>query len=125
VDAIEHDPNSLQAEDGFFVEVPNGGRVTVNGPTYINPTTGDEDEASSPFIIGPLNTYATIELLSQPLFFFRTQADLDFTQRAKAADARLTPDELARRDQNNNADPGAVTITWRPLEPQLASPDLP
>jgi hypothetical protein len=50
-----------------------------------------------------------IELLSRPLFFFRTHDDLDFTVKAKS---KLIQEELARRDQDGNVDADDTTITW-------------
>jgi hypothetical protein len=109
----------------YFIEVPAGGRVTVNGHTYIYDTeqnsNGTADEAL-PFFIGPLTRYTVIELLSQPVFFFRTRDDLDYTNSkgiVSGAKARPTADELSRRNANGNVSADAVEVTWTPI------PDVP
>jgi hypothetical protein len=61
-----------------IIELPRDTRVTVNGTTYFNENAGkeEEDDTVPPFIIGPLNRYTTIELLSHPILFFRNSGDL-------------------------------------------------
>jgi hypothetical protein len=110
-----------ETEQGVFLKVPPGGRVTANGQTFINEfkEQSEEDMAISPFIIGPLNRYTIIELLSQPIFFFRTIDDLNFIDcLTKSAANKASEEELERRDPNGDVDISNVDISWSPLESQ-------
>ncbi|KAF1830991.1 hypothetical protein BDW02DRAFT_74775 [Decorospora gaudefroyi] len=102
---------------GYFIELPPGTTVTVNGQTYTN--NDDDESASSPFYIGPLETYTIIELLSQPVFFFRNQGSLRVTATTKP---QVSDEELNRRDQNGDVDVADTTVRWIDIEaPQEGS----
>ncbi|KAF2631256.1 hypothetical protein BU25DRAFT_481822 [Macroventuria anomochaeta] len=87
--AAEND-NDSASNIKFFTELSPNTSVTVNGRTYVNdaPTRAlernldvDTGEAESPFYVGPLHRYIVIEVLSQPMFFFRGREDLGFTDK--------------------------------------------
>jgi hypothetical protein len=104
-------------EYGYFIELPPDGRITVNGRTYINGSTEEDDEVPPlPFLIGPLRRYTIIELLSQPFFFFYSREDLSFTDVLKGAKNAVSVEELGRRDTNGDVDPANVQIVWQSLE---------
>lgn len=105
-------------EAGYFIELPLNTRVTVNGTTYINETNEAEDEEDtfSPLMIGPLNRYTIIELLSQPIFFFRRSADLDFNDpQNNNLKNRPSQTEINRRHKLSNDAGHHVEINWTPL----------
>jgi hypothetical protein len=108
----------------FFIELLHVGQVTVNGHTYINVDVeaGAENAAILPFFIGPLNRYTIIELLSQPIFFFPSSNDLNFTDVPKGGSAIPSTEELRRRDGHGHIHGGNVENTWRPLDPQSRPP---
>lgn len=97
---------------GYFIEVPLGTLVTVNGITYTN----NDDSSPAPFFIGPLDSYAVIELLSQPVFFFRNEESLKHSVTTRKA----PQDEIDRRDLNGDVAPENVRVRWL----QLGSPTL-
>jgi hypothetical protein len=111
------DVELAESEHGYFIELPPNGRITVNGRTYVNaPVATGKDSVTLPFMIGPLNTYTIIELLSQPIFFFRTSDDLDFKNAlSNAKNNRISDDEMGRRDPNGDVGFAGVDITWTPL----------
>jgi hypothetical protein len=115
-----------EIEHRYFIQLPEGGRITVNGRTYVNSVDVAVDDISTllPFIIGPLNRYTIIELLSQPIFFFRERHDLDFKTilRGGAKNILISEDEMARRDSHGNVDIGSVTITWTPQHASASRP---
>lgn len=76
----------------------------------------------SPFIIGPLGPYTVIELLSQPIFFFGTKADLDFG-RSHYPKAQHLDDSV--RDTNGDADEDIIEVVWQPLDASLYLIQLP
>lgn len=101
----------------YFIEVPAGGRVTINGHTYVNDIQPDGGDVL-PFFVGPLTRYTVIELLSQAVFFFRTRGDLDYTNTktiASGAKARPNAEELGRRDTNGDVAADAVEVIWTPI----------
>jgi hypothetical protein len=115
--------HAADTEDfGFFIELPPGTTVTVNGLTYTNDADDADDPTSQlPFFIGPLDSFAFIELLAQPTFFFRTAANLGYTNRNPQA---ATDDEIARRSEDVKADP--ANITWTPITPETrTTPTVP
>ncbi|KAG9194492.1 hypothetical protein G6011_04527 [Alternaria panax] len=69
------------------------------------------DLPSAPFYIGPLEGYAIIELLSQPVFLFRTPDSL----KQPALRRKVTREELSRRDQNGSVAVGSTAVRWRSL----------
>lgn len=108
---------------GYFLDLPPGFRVTVNGHTYIHEPT--RNAPHNPFFIGPLPHFTVIEFLSQPLFFYRSTAALDYTEPlAKRAEARPSADELRRRDGNGNVDIQHVDLAWTPLSGSVGAPIL-
>jgi hypothetical protein len=110
-------PGDEDPEHGYFVELPRDGRITVNGRTYINNVPSDDESVALPFIMGPFIRYTIIELLSQPIFFFRTGDDLNFTDTLrKRMDNIISDEEMGQRDPNGNVDVGAFNITWTPLQ---------
>ncbi|KAH4015563.1 hypothetical protein HBI95_163550 [Parastagonospora nodorum] len=111
---------------GYFIELPPNTQITVNGITYINDTLEAEQgpSAPSPFIIGTLDRYTIIELLSQPIFFFRTQADLEFTAKIKDNVAnRPSGAEMNRRHQLGEDAADHIDITCTPLDERRKSPE--
>jgi hypothetical protein len=116
------DKEDTDLQHGYFIELPRDGRITVNGRTYINNVPLDDDSLALPFIIGPLITYTIIELLSQPIFFFRTSGDLDFknTLRNRIGN-KISDEETHRRDTNGDVDAGGVYVTWTPIHVPLAT----
>ncbi|CAN9132980.1 unnamed protein product [Alternaria alternata] len=70
-----------------------------------------DDLPSTPFYIGPLEGYAIIELLSQPVFFFRTRDSL----RQLASSRVVARKELNRRDRNGNVAMENIAVRWRPV----------
>ncbi|EAT78575.2 hypothetical protein SNOG_13950 [Parastagonospora nodorum SN15] len=111
---------------GYFIELPPNTQITVNGITYINDTLEAEQgpSAPSPFIIGTLYRYTIIELLSQPIFFFRTQADLEFTAKIKDNVAnRPSGAEMNRRHQLGEDAADHIDITCTPLDERRKSPE--
>jgi hypothetical protein len=107
----------VDSEYGYFIELPPDGRITVNGRTYINGSTEEDDEVPpSPFLIGPLRRYTIVELLSQPFFFFYSREDLSFTDVLKGAKNAVSEEELSRRDTNGDVGPANVQIVWQSLE---------
>ncbi|KAE8828681.1 hypothetical protein PTNB73_06189 [Pyrenophora teres f. teres] len=94
---------------GYFIELPRNTSVTVNGNTYTN----SDDLPDSPFYIGPLEGYAVIELLSQPVFFFRDQASLKHTASHRAAQQ----DEIDRRDQRGEVPVEDTEVRWQLMDP--------
>jgi hypothetical protein len=100
---------------GHFVEVPQGTSTTVNGITYTN----NDEAVSEPFYIGPLKGYTVIELLSQPVFFFRTLDNMNYS----ITTARAANDaELALLDQNGDVDVENTRVRWTSITP--ASPSI-
>jgi hypothetical protein len=93
---------------GFFVHVPQRTSVTVNGITYTN----ESDSSPTPFFIGPLEDFAVVELLSQPLFFFRHEGSLKY----KVTTRRAAQEEIDRRDGNGDVSAENVTVRWLQLE---------
>jgi hypothetical protein len=118
--SVDKEDSDLQ--HGYFIELPRDGRITINGRTYINNVPLDDNSLALPFIIGPLNTYTIIELLSQPIFFFRTSDDLDFknTLRNRIGN-KISDEETHRRDTNGDVDAGGVYVTWTPIHVPLAT----
>ncbi|RMZ72421.1 Alpha-glucuronidase [Pyrenophora seminiperda CCB06] len=102
---------------GYFIDLPQGTLVTVNGITYENPAN---TPLTTPFYIGPLEGYALIELLSQPVFFFRDQASLKYTTTARIA----SDDEVARRAQYGEVAIEDTEVRWREIEPVAPGPGL-
>lgn len=103
---------------GCFIELPPNTRITVNGITYINDALAAEQGpgAPSPFMIGPLDRYTIIELLSQPIFFLCAQADLEFTAKIKDNVVnRPSGAEMNRRHQLNEDAANHIEITYTPL----------
>ncbi|KAJ4335265.1 hypothetical protein N0V95_008950 [Ascochyta clinopodiicola] len=108
-------PNDGTVPRGYFIVVPPQTKLTINGQTYVNDEPAEREdhdgskEANSRFYIGPLRQFTVIEILSQPLFFFRTRADLDFVRRTAAkADAV----EISGRDKNGDVEEEVVDIAW-------------
>ncbi|KAH7089257.1 hypothetical protein FB567DRAFT_440826, partial [Paraphoma chrysanthemicola] len=66
---------------GYFIELPALGSVTINGRTFSNILAEGTTPGTAlpPLIFGPLLRFTTLELLSQPVFFFRSRRDMDFT----------------------------------------------
>jgi hypothetical protein len=119
-------PGDEGPEHGYFVELPRDGRITVNGRTYINNVPSDDESVALPFIIGPLIRYTIIELLSQPIFFFRTGDDLNFTDTLRKRMGNIISDEeMGQRDPNGNVDVAAFNITWTPLHTPPAAQQPP
>ncbi|KAF1919559.1 hypothetical protein BDU57DRAFT_569220, partial [Ampelomyces quisqualis] len=120
------DAEGAEVQHGYFIDLPRGTRITVNGRTYVNKDVAEdgEDTLASPFIIGPLNRYTIIELLSQPIFFFRGRADLGYTAPLlpKSSANSITQDELDRRDTNGDVDAASVALVWTPLQQQFDPP---
>ncbi|KAF2032494.1 hypothetical protein EK21DRAFT_60679 [Setomelanomma holmii] len=119
-----------EPEIGYFIELPLGGTVTVNNRTYMNRDVAADGQADTapPFFIGPLNRFTIIELLSQPVFFFRGLGDMDFTDvLASRKDHRPTVEELERRDDNGDVDAANVEIIWTPVHQKsvLTPPERP
>lgn len=104
---------------GYFIELPPDGLVTVNNRTYHHESQeeGAGGTPGSPFIIGPLNRFTIVELLSQPIFFFRVHEDLDNNADNVLAGAnnKVTPAEIARRDTHSGADNANVEVLWTPV----------
>jgi hypothetical protein len=120
------DGEDADLEHGYFIDLPRDGRVTVNGRTYVNNAPVDDDSVALPFIIGPLNTYTIIELLSQPIFFFRASGDLDFKNTLRNRIGNIVPDEeIGRRDTNGDVDVVGVNVTWEPLHALATQQPLP
>jgi hypothetical protein len=114
-------------EHGYFIHLSECASITVNGRTYVNSehVVAHDGSVPLPFIIGPLNRYTIIELLSQPIFFFRESADLDFLDKLRGgSNIEISEDEMARRDPHGDVDVGNVTITWTPQH-ALAQRHLP
>ncbi|KAH7061946.1 hypothetical protein BKA63DRAFT_429406, partial [Paraphoma chrysanthemicola] len=113
---------------GYFIELPALGSVTINGRTFSNmPTEGTTPStALPPLIFGPLLRFTTIELLSQPVFFFRSRKDMNFTTPIASNKAnRLGDEEVARRDGNDGTDPKKVTIRRTTTSLPSNDPGLP
>lgn len=121
--AVEQPGEGADAEPeiGFFINLPPGNRVTVNGRTfeYTLPEDFIEGGETPLFIMGPLNMYTTVELLSQPIFFFRRLVDLDFQNKGDKVRHRPSREEIALRDTNGNVSANNIKITWT----QLVSPE--
>ena len=117
--APAEDAGGAEAQHGYFIELPHDTRITVNGRTYINEAAveGIGNAAATPFMIGPLNRYTIIELLSQPIFFFRRRTDLDYTAPIlpKNVANSVSQDEMDRRDTHGEIDAANVDIVWTPL----------
>ena len=96
---------------GYFINLPHGRSVTVNGITY----THSIDPPYSTFYIGPLEGYAVIELLSQPVFFFRDQASLKHTATVRSA----TQDEISRRDQHGDVPVEDTRVKWKLISDEM------
>ncbi|CAO2654568.1 Nn.00g113010.m01.CDS01 [Neocucurbitaria sp. VM-36] len=117
------EPVDLTTNYAYFIELPPGTNVTVNGHTYINdPNAGVSQAASSPFIIGPFAGYTVIELLSQPIFFFRRTEDLNFTAPVVGARARPSAEEMENRDKNGDVALEDTTVTWSPIGTAAPAP---
>jgi hypothetical protein len=119
--------DSAEQEYGYFIELPTDCAVTVNGRTFTNAPApaGEVEQPALPFVIGPLLRFTTIELLSQPVFFFRQRGDMDFTQPvSNSRPNRLPADEIDHRDGNDDVDPANVQITWTPVHSMPASPPI-
>ncbi|KAF5847477.1 hypothetical protein GGP41_000174 [Bipolaris sorokiniana] len=110
VDFIRRAPSSAENQRlGHFIDVPLGTSITVNGITYIN----QGSSSPRPFFIGPLEDFAVIELLSQPLFFFRHEGSLKY----KATTRKAAQHEMDRRDRNGDVASKNVVIRWLPIGP--------
>ncbi|KAI8942285.1 hypothetical protein NX059_000364 [Plenodomus lindquistii] len=116
-----HDPEAEnEAGDlGYFIELPHGMRVTVNGQTFINDEEADpagDEGAATPFIIGPLTRYTVIELLAQPIFFFRATGDLDYFKNIEPK-GRSKPDatEMSKRSTHGEVPIENVKIKITPV----------
>jgi hypothetical protein len=78
-----------------------------------------------------MNRYTIIELLSQPIFFFRGHEDLDFTVQIllKTVVNSVTQDELDRRDTHGDVDAANVEVVWPSLmqeeDQPAAEPEVP
>ncbi|KAH9881805.1 hypothetical protein J1614_000976 [Plenodomus biglobosus] len=121
--------NTAADDYGYFIQLPDDMRVTVNGHTYINETPQqreNSDEASAaPFIIGPLARFTIIELLAQPIFFFRAPEDLDFRDAKNIeTETRSRPSEDERQNRSTYGDVPAYNIEIK-LTPHGALPDEP
>jgi hypothetical protein len=104
----------------YFVELPPGTTVTVNALTHtnnasadVNANAGDELAPSQPIYIGPLESFAVIEPLAQPSFFFRTAPSLGYTNRYPSA---LSTGGIALRSEDVIAD--ETNISWRTIVPE-------
>ncbi|KAJ5065038.1 hypothetical protein J3E74DRAFT_259339 [Bipolaris maydis] len=115
VDLIRRVPTGVGNQRlGHFIEVPLGTSITVNGITYTN----QGSSSPTPFFIGPLEDFAVIELLSQPLFFFRHEGSLKY----KATTRKAAQDEMERRDRNGDVARDDVIIRWLPIgSPEVTS----
>ncbi|EUC42995.1 hypothetical protein COCMIDRAFT_102053 [Bipolaris oryzae ATCC 44560] len=110
VDFIRRAPSGAENQRlGHFIEVPLGTSITVNGTTYTN----QGSSSPAPFFIGPLEDFAVVELLSQPLFFFRHEGSLKY----KATTRKAAKDEMERRDRNGDVASENVIIRWLPIGP--------
>ncbi|XP_014557301.1 hypothetical protein COCVIDRAFT_97548 [Bipolaris victoriae FI3] len=108
VDFIRRAPSGAENQRlGHFIEVALETSITVNGITYVN----QGGSSPAPFFIGPLEDFAVIELLSQPLFFFRHEGSLKY----KATTRKAAPDEMERRDRNGDVARENVVIRWLPI----------
>lgn len=85
--------------------LPQNTSVTVNGLTYTNEDWPDD------FVIGPLQSFAIIELLSQPIFFWRRREDVYFNA---PCEPTVSQEEFHRRD--NVGDGVELDLSWRGLE---------
>jgi hypothetical protein len=114
IDFIQRASADDESQMGWFIELPHGTSVTVNGTTYTN----SDDLTPTPFYIGPLEGYTIIELLSQPAFFFRNKGSLKDTPSQRV----VTQEELERRDPNGDVALEDTTVRWRRLDaPPLGS----
>ncbi|KAJ6200251.1 hypothetical protein J3E72DRAFT_392108 [Bipolaris maydis] len=118
VDLIRRVPTGVGNQRlGHFIEVPLGTSITVNGITYTN----QGSSSPTPFFIGPLEDFAVIELLSQPLFFFRHEGSLKY----KATTRKAAQDEMERRDRNGDVARDDVIIRWLPIgSPEVTSQEV-
>ncbi|KAJ4368013.1 hypothetical protein N0V83_006368 [Neocucurbitaria cava] len=107
-------PTPAATGHAYFIDLPAGTNVTINGHTYVNDReAAGETATTSPFIIGPFTGYTVIELLSQPVFFFRGREDLNLLGPVvSGARARPSPEELENRDQNGDVPVENTTVTW-------------
>ncbi|KAH9874345.1 hypothetical protein IAQ61_003534 [Plenodomus lingam] len=126
----DSDTGTAADDFGYFIQLPHGMRVTVNGLTYVNEPTlqgeNSDEESVKPFIIGPLERFAIIELLAQPIFFFRAPEDLDFKDaKSIETESRTKPSELERqrRSTHGNVPVDHVEIAWTLLGPLSTEPD--
>jgi hypothetical protein len=121
IDTVRRLPSDGEAEYsqklGYFIEVPHGTSVTVNGITYTN-TNGHA--MSTPCCIGPLERYTIIELLSQQVFSVRSQGNLNYSATTRIAGA----EEVTRRDRNGDAEIGNTTVRWTPIIPTSPGPGI-
>lgn len=123
-DDNEHTP--ADSEYGYFIDLP-GTRVTVNNRTYHNEIQAEDDESTTalPFVIGPLNRFTIVELLSQPIFLFRILEDLkhDSKNVLTGTNNAVTQVEIDPRDAHGDVGPSNVQVVWTTLE--LATVDGP
>ncbi|KAF2180068.1 hypothetical protein K469DRAFT_293911 [Zopfia rhizophila CBS 207.26] len=66
---------SDRAVPGYFIYLPPDTTITVNGQTFTNES---RREAPEDFWIGPLKSFTVIELIGQPLFFWRKSDDIRY-----------------------------------------------
>ncbi|KAF1948891.1 hypothetical protein CC80DRAFT_554006 [Byssothecium circinans] len=87
----------------YFVVVPVHTSVTVNASTFRN--VGDTDE----LFIGPLPSFATIELLSQPIFFWQGGT----TELTRSLDERtFVLDDVERKARHNSQNTENISTIW-------------
>ncbi|KAF2790443.1 hypothetical protein K505DRAFT_390797 [Melanomma pulvis-pyrius CBS 109.77] len=60
---------------GYFIHLPIGNEIIVNGQPFTNLGAGDRPED---FWIGPLESFTVIQILGQPIFFWRNLWDLRY-----------------------------------------------
>jgi hypothetical protein len=115
---------SKAANHGIHEDVYGYQARTLRGTSiwdkcHHKPGDGGDAAASLPFYIGPLTRYTVIELLSQPLFFFRRPADLDHTKPLVPA-RRAVPSiaEMNSSDTNGDVHPSNIDIIWTTNQPQ-------
>lgn len=123
--------SEIRPEDyGYFIELPPRMRVTVNGHTFVNEAGVDHHDNSAPvnrLIIGPLTRYTVVEVLSQPVFFFRSRADLGYTDPKEivSGNSAVPSDaEQLRRSRYKDVAQANVTVTWTALTKLIGGEDL-
>ncbi|KAF2845506.1 hypothetical protein T440DRAFT_544131 [Plenodomus tracheiphilus IPT5] len=121
----ETDPAA--SEYGYFIQLPRGMRVTVNGYTYVNEFSrhgdGPDGGLGTKIIMGPLIRFTIIELLTQRFFFFRTREDLDFKDpKSIETESRSKPSATERQNRSSHGDLPAENVEFT-LEPYDAPVD--